>query len=141
MARPRVTIRCCNNGGSGITLDPNKFLARDSTEPAASEHDVSDLALDLLAESTAAGMRGKVDAAATLHTHTLDQVGDYPLDAGSFPTNIIGAKTGDSATEFNITITATSAWASAIANEVENPGRNPGVISDGMILSRVQGLA
>lgn len=64
MARPRVTIRCCNNGGSGITLDPNKFLARDSTEPAASEHDVSDLALDLLAESTAAGMRGQIGAAA-----------------------------------------------------------------------------
>jgi len=62
MARPRVTIRCCNNGGSGITLDPNKFLARDSTEPAASEHDVSDLALDLLAESTAAGMRGQIEA-------------------------------------------------------------------------------
>lgn len=62
MARPRVTIRCCNSGGGSIALDPSKLLARDSTEPAASEHDVSDLALDVLAESTAAGMRGQIEA-------------------------------------------------------------------------------
>ena len=30
------------------------------------------------------------------------------------------------------------AWASAVAGEVENPGRDAGVISDGMILSAVQ---
>ena len=65
MARPRVTIRCCSNSGGGsIALDPSKLLARDSTEPTASEHDVSDLALDVLAESTAAGMRGRIGAAA-----------------------------------------------------------------------------
>jgi len=32
------------------------------------------------------------------------------------------------------------AWASAIAGGMENPGQNPGVITDGMILSAVQGL-
>ena len=31
-----------------------------------------------------------------------------------------------------------AAWASAIAGNVPNPGRDPGVISDGMILSAVQ---
>lgn len=33
------------------------------------------------------------------------------------------------------------AYAHALAGEVENPGRNAGVITDGMILSRVQTLA
>jgi hypothetical protein len=30
------------------------------------------------------------------------------------------------------------AWASAVANEVDRPGKDAGVISDGMILSAVQ---
>ena len=33
------------------------------------------------------------------------------------------------------------AWASAVAGDVANPGRDPGVISDGMILSGVQAVA
>ena len=33
-----------------------------------------------------------------------------------------------------------TAWASAVAASVENPGRNAGVITDGMILSAVQAL-
>jgi hypothetical protein len=33
-----------------------------------------------------------------------------------------------------------AAWASALAGGDEQPGRNPGVITDGMILSAVQGM-
>ncbi len=33
------------------------------------------------------------------------------------------------------------AWASAVAGNVERPGKDPGVISDGMILSATQALA
>ena len=32
------------------------------------------------------------------------------------------------------------AWASAVAAENENPGADPGVITDGMILSQVQAI-
>lgn len=32
------------------------------------------------------------------------------------------------------------AWASAVAAELPNPGRDPGVITDGMILSAVQAI-
>ena len=32
------------------------------------------------------------------------------------------------------------AWASAVAAEVPDPGRDPGVITDGMILSSVQSV-
>ena len=33
------------------------------------------------------------------------------------------------------------AWASAVAAEIEDPGADPGVITDGMILSQVQAIA
>jgi hypothetical protein len=33
------------------------------------------------------------------------------------------------------------AWASAVANENPDPGADPGVITDGMILSQVQAIA
>lgn len=63
MARPRVSIRTILSGGGG-SLSPSTFTARDSVEAAASAHAISDLALDFLAASTAAGMRAEIAAAA-----------------------------------------------------------------------------